>query len=198
MMEHGLDPAIVGPDRWTVYIRFLDTLGRNDDAAVIATEELFFAFRYSPGQKLLVTMLLSDLLAPRPTAILLARIWHSGKLEVLDIANPARIIVPLFRAVRDRAGDVLMDRNGLPIFRALPERVTVYRGATERQVHNPSWTLDLDFAREFAARLGDDARVFAAEIERRDALAVFSVVGEREVVVDPAGLRNVRWLGGHA
>jgi hypothetical protein len=184
---------IAGVDPNDILMHFTSTLGENTDEAVVATENIFFTLRSAPhSNKTFAKLLVSGLLAPRPAAILLARVWHTGDTSALD-----GIAVPLFRAARDAAGVVLMDR-GWPLYAALPDSFTVYRGSRNRPTDEAgsSWTLSVDTARIFASvGMGDDpGRILAAEIDKADALAVFNVMGEREIVVDSSGLRNVRTI----
>src|SRR5262245_23724994 len=118
---------------------FINVVGRNDDDAVKLTEKFFFTL--TPED--CVTWLLSGLLAPRPAAIMLSRLWHSNRLEALDIGNPQHLIVPLFTASRDRAGDVLMARAGWEYYQALPDTITIFRGTSRFDArNNPSWTMN--------------------------------------------------------
>jgi len=184
---------MTGVDPNDILLHFTKTLGQNDDEAVVATENIFFTLRSAPySNETFVKLLASGTLAPRPAAILLARVWHTGNTSALD-----GMVVPLFRAARDAAGDVLMHR-GWSLYTKLPDTFTVYRGSRNRgtDAAGASWTLHEATARIFASvGIGDDpGRILAAEIDKADALALFNVMGEREIVVDSSGLRNVRTI----
>ena len=184
---------ITGVDPNSILMHFTSTLGENTDEAVVATENIFFTLRSAAySNETFAKLLASGQLAPRPAAILLARVWHTGNTSALD-----GMVVPLFRAARDAAGDVLMHR-GWPLYTALPDSFTVYRGSRNRSTDEAgaSWTLYEATARIFASvGIGDDpGRILAAEIDKADALALFNVMGEGEIVVDSSGLRNVRTL----
>lgn len=182
---------LIGVNAQEITRQFLRSLGRDDTEAIVATENLFHVLRTAPAAyEAFVMLLLSEMLAPRPAAILLARIWHSSHIEPLE-----GLEVDLFRAARDQAGEVLMDAAGWKLYAALPATTTIYRGSRARKNdRRPSWTLDISVARLFAGvARGDEAgRVLAAEIDKKAVLAVFNLIGEQEAVVEPAALRNLR------
>lgn len=186
----SLGTPLAGVNPAEINRHFLKTLRQNDNEAVIATENLFFVMRSAPvAYDAFVMLLMSGLLAPRPAALLLARVWHSGRIDALKDVEAL-----LFRPLRDQAGEVLMDVSGWEIYSALPDRMTIYRGTRNRENdRRPSWTLSLPVARIFAgvAKGEDEGRVLTAEIAKRDVLAVFNLTGEREAVIDPVGLRKV-------
>ena len=74
--------------------------------------------------------------------------------------------------------------------------LTVYRGATPDGVQGMAWTLDREKAAWFARRgrlIGEaESRVYAAEIPPQGVLGIFNERGEREVVVDPFSLQDIR------
>lgn len=185
-------------DRLPAWEHFLQTIGRNDDEAVIATEKLFFALEWSGGGRVLVSLLESRELASRPAAILLARLWLSGKTHLLDHEHPQRWIVPWFRKARDHAGDVLMWK-GWHAYEALKNlNIIVFRGSHDRRADlNPSWTINIGAARYFAAKgpqHPEPGRIYMAKVDKADVLAVFDAVTAYELVVDPRGLRDVKLI----
>lgn len=92
-----------------------------------------------------------------------------------------------------------MDETDQKARRALPARLTVYRGvncdddseAAEAIGYGLSWTLDREQAVWFANRGSSRPFLGQAEILKRDCFAYFSDRNEQEVVVDPAKLKKV-------
>ena len=76
------------------------------------------------------------------------------------------------------------DRNYLA---KLPSTLTIHRGIQHGNAAGWSWTLDPKKARWFARRFGDGKPTVATgTVKKRDVIAYFSFLREREIVVDPA------------
>lgn len=87
------------------------------------------------------------------------------------------------------------EENGVLV--NLPEKVTVYRGVQERSeksIKGLSWTLDIDVAKWFASRLGQEGYVYESIISKEHILAYFGQRGESETVVDPNQLHDVKLI----
>lgn len=100
----------------------------------------------------------------------------------------------LIRMFRKADLEALMDKNELGQYRALDDIVNVYRGVTARgaeSVYALSWTLNYDTAEWFANRFGKDGKVYEAQIDKENILALFNRRNESEVIVDPSGLINI-------
>ena len=75
--------------------------------------------------------------------------------------------------------------------RALPDRITVFRGVTAGGEHGWAWSVDRSVAEDFAVRytgLGDDSdepRLCIVEIHRSQVIAYFHIGHEHEVIIDP-------------
>lgn len=72
---------------------------------------------------------------------------------------------------------------------ALPDPITVYRGAPLKIARGMSWTVDLERAAWFARRWAHrDGSILRAVIPKRKVLAYFQERKEAEVVIDPRRL----------
>lgn len=96
-----------------------------------------------------------------------------------------RKYLELYRADMPPGRRATMTDAELTVFDALPEVVTVYRGAEHR--HGMSWSLDVRVAESLAnkpiARLRD-AKVHTAQVPRSSILVYYGGRGEAEVLVD--------------
>jgi len=101
-------------------------------------------------------------------------------------------LLSLFKSADPKA---LMEPREYERLLALDEVVTVYRGVTPYNADNVkalSWTLDMEKAEWFARRFGQEGCVYRAEIAKEHVLALFLGRGEKEVIVDPGQLRNIK------
>lgn len=89
--------------------------------------------------------------------------------------------------------EYLMGKENIDAYNELPEKITVYRGtylkATTKAL---SWTTDVNKARWFARRFGNNGKVYEAEIRKKDIFAYFADGGEKEVVLNYKKLENIK------
>jgi hypothetical protein len=79
-----------------------------------------------------------------------------------------------------------MDEEEKEIFLNLPDYVQAWRGCMFRNRHGMSWTLNLEKARFFANRYGNDKPlIYEAVIPKSSILAYFNGRNESEIVVKP-------------
>lgn len=84
--------------------------------------------------------------------------------------------------------EAMMNEDELAIYRALPDPITVYRGAIEYlNDEGLSWTTNRErahwFARRFASLRDGDAIVLTGTVAKKDALAYFDERNESEILV---------------
>ena len=76
-----------------------------------------------------------------------------------------------------------MDEEEKKKYDSLPEYFTVYRGA--RDPDGYSWTLDVEKARWFASRWGQDLSVFSKKVNKlEDTVAYFNSRNEEEILLN--------------
>lgn len=82
----------------------------------------------------------------------------------------------------------MMNAAELSIFAALPDTLTVWRGAADVQELDVgfSWTLDIEVAHWFACRFDQAGIVARGEVAKANVLAYLATRGEEEIMV-PAG-----------
>lgn len=91
--------------------------------------------------------------------------------------------------------EYLMNEECLDAYNALPDKITVYRGTCLQSTTKAlSWTTDIDKARWFAGRFGDNGKVHEAQIDKKDVFAYFADGGEKEVVLNYKKLENIRTI----
>ncbi len=184
-------------DRQAIRRAFLSTLGQDSEAAYQAAIDMFFALQSFSAGDILKQLMETNLLSARQEAAILCRMWMASQVQFLEIEDPQAFIVPHFRKARDAAPVDLMGERDWREFYYLPEELTIYRGCRSRRAdRNPSWTDSKEIARVFSAgKDGEDTgQILAAEISKADVLATFFIFYDDalEIMVDPAGLRNVR------
>lgn len=86
----------------------------------------------------------------------------------------------------------LMDDEEYEAYRHLPEKITVYRGVgTRGKVKGLSWTTNIEKAKWFANRWGDNGKVYRGVISKDAVLAYFLRRDEAETVIDYSYLTDV-------
>lgn len=89
--------------------------------------------------------------------------------------------------------EYLMNEECLDAYNALPDKITVYRGTCLQSTTKAmSWTTDVNKARWFAERFGDNGKVYEAQINKKDIFAYFADSGEKEIVLNYKKLENIR------
>lgn len=81
----------------------------------------------------------------------------------------------------------MMNKSEYDIYTQLPEKVTVYRGATTKKAYRGlSWTTDKNKALWYANRFSREERyLFTAEICKKDILTYIGRRNEKEIVCQP-------------
>tara|TARA_B100001971_G_C18189484_1_gene537724 strand:- start:184 stop:1338 length:1155 start_codon:yes stop_codon:yes gene_type:complete len=82
----------------------------------------------------------------------------------------------------------LMDEEEQKIFKLIPERGTIYRGAKDGMEYGFSWTLEQEKAEWFAKGYPGDAVLLKGQFQKDDVIAYFD--REKEIFIDPV---NVNW-----
>ncbi len=132
-----------------------------------------------------------DYLDQRNLSSILSDCWITVEYPNRDPNLSKQEIVALFKKCEPA---VVMDKDEIAAYNALPEVITIYRGIIEKKAVNVkgmSWTTKLETARWFAKRFGKCGIVYSATIEKRYVCAYFLRRNEFETVVDPAKLQNV-------
>lgn len=130
--------------------------------------------------------------------------WRVGDIDDADLPD----LIPLIwtRANDDRPEQAIGTAAWVALFRtaglvvcktnqpALPDRVTLYRGAPWHRCRRMAWTTDPQTAEHFRRRceqFGETAHVYQATVGRAAVLGMFDIRPEHEVVIDPALLDRV-------
>lgn len=137
---------------------------------------------------------IKNYLNPETLGDILIDAWVRSEGEV---AIPRKEVINMFKM----AGyENLMTKEEQQVFEELPDPVTVFRGIngiTDKERKGYSWTLSLDIAAWFSARFKRPFQrdtVLAAEINKADILAYTDARSEKEIIVDPRKLQEVREL----
>lgn len=123
---------------------------------------------------------------------ILADAWIKAEAPNMDVNVSKTELVGLFSQADKQS---LMTESEQKRFADLTETVTVYRGVTSYNAKNVralSWTLDRSKAEWFAHRFGEDGKVYQAQINKADILAIFTSRNESEVVLNPRKLQQLK------
>lgn len=89
----------------------------------------------------------------------------------------------------------LMKDEDRAVYNKLPDTVKVYRGIQDKKtkVRGCSWTLDREVAMWFSKRWNSkDRAVYVAEIKKKDIFMYTNERNEKEIVVNPRCLKNIK------
>lgn len=123
---------------------------------------------------------------------ILADAWIKAEAPNMDVNVSKMELVELFSQADKKS---LMTEAEQKRFADLTETVTVYRGVTSYNAKNVralSWTLDRSKAEWFAHRFSEDGKVYQAQINKADILAIFTSRNESEVVLNPRKLQQLK------
>ena len=123
---------------------------------------------------------------------ILADAWIKAEAPNMDVNVSKTELVGLFNQADKQS---LMTEDEQKRFADLTETVTVYRGVTSYNAKNVralSWTLDRSKAEWFAHRFSEDGKVYQAQINKADILAIFTSRNESEVVLNPRKLQQLK------
>lgn len=133
-----------------------------------------------------------DGLSAAEFSAILADAWIKAEAPNMDVNVRKTELVGLFNQADKQS---LMTESEQKRFADLTETVTVYRGVTSYNAKNVralSWTLDRSKAEWFAHRFGEDGKVYQAQINKADILAIFTSRNESEVVLNPRKLQQLK------
>jgi hypothetical protein len=119
---------------------------------------------------------------------ILKNIWVSTEF-------PHQMAIPkLINLFGKAKPELFMDADEIEIYKNFPETITIYRGLMDKRakVRGLSWTTDTTIATWFAKRFGGNNKVMQAEIRKNRIFAYINDRSEKEVVINPRGLKNVR------
>jgi hypothetical protein len=129
--------------------------------------------------------------------------WQAGKLTPADL----REVIPLVWPYMDWPEAVIGADRWTPMFLAagfiaVPDTLTaptttltLYRGTTEDRARSMAWSWDKVKAEQFRERYckqGKDAHLYTTTVEPSTVLALFNLRGEREAIVNPQLLADVK------
>lgn len=127
----------------------------------------------------------------RDLSVILSDCWVTVEYPSRDPNLSKRELIALFKKCDP---DVIMAKDELEAYAALPETVTIYRGVTKRKkadIKGLSWSTSSKTAEWFAKRFGNRGIVYRAVIEKRYICAYFLGRNEFETVVDPSKIQKV-------
>jgi len=92
-----------------------------------------------------------------------------------------------------------MDRKQATFYNALPDVITVFRGCSKERIRGMSWTTDVAVAEEFArghrGMSPSNHAVAQARIPKSEIFTVLVHREEREIVLNPSELSEIKKFG---
>lgn len=125
-------------------------------------------------------------------AIALSEAWVEEENPNGDINVPVSLSEKWFKKAPK---ELLMNLDEYETYISLPDSFTVYRGVGRgRNPEGMSWTDNLDSAKWFASRFGDDGYVIRGIVNKSDVLAYFSRRNECEVVIPSDAVKEKSFI----
>jgi hypothetical protein len=107
--------------------------------------------------------------------------------------HDANVSVEEFLKYFSKADKELLMGKDIEKYNSLPDKITVYRGTCLKSTTKAlSWTTNIEKARWFANRFGNNGKVYEATIDKKDIFAYFTNRGESEVVLNYKKLEKIR------
>ena len=142
---------------------------------------------YERPYRLTTLMEWIDKKAAPPDKLRETLVWAWIDAEDTDAAETPEL-VRVFRELRPADGSPIVDDAGTPI---PPAPLEIYHGGKSKD--SMSWTTERSIAEWFASRWAKPPKpLWAATVPPDGILALLSVRGEKEVVVDPSFLQDVK------
>ncbi len=132
--------------------------------------------------KMLFVSLFADALSESDFAEYLADAWVEEEYPNADVNVSKKEALALFKRADKKK---LMTEDEYKAYKALPEKVTVYRGVNGKGSKDGiSWTLDKEKAKWFANRWGNNGKIYQLTVSKDDILAFFDGRSEKEVIIN--------------
>lgn len=128
-----------------------------------------------------------SLLSPEDFSELLAYAWTTEDNVNMDANVSLAVAARWFRQADKK---ILMNETEYVTYLALPDSFTVYRGVSAgRNPDGMSWTQNLEKAEWFSRRYGT-GYVLECLAQKKDVLAFFDRIGEKEIVIPAKCIMN--------
>ena len=125
-------------------------------------------------------------------AIALSEAWVEEEKPNGDINVPVSLSEKWFKKAPK---ELLMNLDEYETYISLPDSFTVYRGVgSGRNPDGMSWTDNIDSAKWFASRFGDDGYVIRGTVNKSDVIAYFSRRNECEVVIPSDAVKEKSFM----
>lgn len=133
-----------------------------------------------------------EFLCSKDYAETLSSLWVSVEFPNHD----ANVSVNEFLTYFSKANkELLMGKENFEKYNTLPDKITVYRGTCLKSTTKAlSWTTNLEKARWFANRFGDNGKVYEAIIDKKNIFAYLADRSESEVVLNYKKLENLKQI----
>lgn len=123
---------------------------------------------------------------------LLSTIWVDQE-NPEDFTDEWRIRFSADRAHRE----LMMLPYEQEAFSLLPDKITIYRAALAKEVRGLSWTTDLNVAKMFSRRLGQEIPIYTAKVNKNKVTAYWTRRNEQELLILDSDaitdLEEVKW-----
>lgn len=137
---------------------------------------------YDNPWKLTFMRFCGQYLSKKDYAEYLANAWISEENPNMDSNVSISKAISMFKQCPK---EYLMCEEDLAYYHALPEEIDVYRGVAQGRVKlGLSWTDDIEKAKWFQHRFGDDNHLLHLKVKKKNVLAYFNTRGEKEIVLD--------------
>lgn len=120
-------------------------------------------------------------------------LWIEGKIDTdtmsSNLLNAYTLfdgildIQPVWDMFRECNKELIMDEENIEGYRALPNKVKLYRGQATELMNGISWTTDIEVARKFANRCRyDEVGILEVEVDKADIICYTNDRNEQECI----------------
>lgn len=121
-------------------------------------------------------------LSEKDYATYLAESWIDEENPNMDANVSISESIKMFKKCKK---EDLMCEEDLNYYKSLPDQLTVYRGVAQGRVKiGLSWTDDLDQAKWFQHRFGEENTLLQLNVQKKDIIAYFNTRNEKEILLD--------------
>ena len=87
--------------------------------------------------------------------------------------------------------EYLMNKDDFAYYKSLPGKIDIYRGVAEGRVKlGLTWTDDIEKAKWFQKRFGNNNHLLHLKVNKKDVIAYFNTRGEKEILLDVLKYKN--------
>ena len=170
----------------TTYLEWVKELKKRLDDCYDLTQIYML---YNNPWKLTFMRFCGQFLGEKDYAEYLANAWVTEENPNMDSNVSVSRAIQMFKSCKK---EYLMEKEDLAYYRSLPSKIDIYRGVAEGRVKlGLSWTDDIEKAKWFQNRFGNNNYLLHLNVNKKDVIAYFNTRGEKEILLDVLKYKNL-------